>query len=139
MADHIDETFVPTEAKPNNTPPTDAEWTKLDVVVKSWIYGTITSSLLQNIFQKNLTARKAWVNLYGLFRVNKEAKAFQLDKELRTITLGKMSINDYCTKIKTMADLLSIIDSPVEDKNLVTYTVNGLPRKWESVAMHIRL
>lgn len=50
-----------------------------------------------------------------------------------------MSITDYCTEIKTMADLLANIDSPVPDKNLVTYTVNGLPRRWESVAMHIRL
>lgn len=38
-----------------------------------------------------------------------------------------------------MADLLQNIDSPVSDKNLVTYTINGLPSRWESVAMHIRL
>lgn len=110
VADHIDDSYEPTEANPNNAPPTDTEWRKLDSIVKSWLYGTITPSLLQNIFQKNLTARQAWRNLHTLFRVNKTAKAIQLDNELRTISLGNMSITDYCTKIKTMADLLANID-----------------------------
>lgn len=50
-----------------------------------------------------------------------------------------MSINDYCTKIKTMADLLANMDKEIPDANLVAHTINGLPRKWEGVAMHIRL
>lgn len=56
VEDHIVETYEPTEDDPNNAQPTDPEWVKLDSVVKSWIYGTITPSLLQNIFQRNLTA-----------------------------------------------------------------------------------
>lgn len=139
VADHIDTTYVPTEANPNLVPPTYPEWKKLDSIVKSWIYGTITPSLLQNIFEKNLTARKAWVSLHNHFHINKEAKFIQLDNQLRNITLGNMSINDYCTKIKTMTDLLSNMDKSVPDENLVAYTVKGLPRRWEGVATHIRL
>lgn len=115
------------------------EWLKLDAIVKTWIYGSITPSLLQNIYQRNLSARQAWVNLHNLFQVNKEARALQLENDLRNISLGNMSITEYCTKIKTIADLLSNIDSPVSDRNLVTYTVNGLPQRWESVPLHIRL
>lgn len=50
-----------------------------------------------------------------------------------------MSINYYCTKIKTIADLLSNMDKSVPDENLVAYTVNGFPHCWEGVSMNIRL
>lgn len=37
-----------------------------------------------------------------------------------------------------MVDLLANIGAPVPDKILVTYTINGFPRRWESV-IFIRL
>lgn len=52
-----------------------------------------------------------------------------LDNELHTITLENMSINEYCNKNKTMAELLAKIDKAAPDSNLVTITVNGLPRR----------
>lgn len=70
------------------------------------------------------------MNLYNLFHVNKSAKLMQLVNDLRTITLGNMTINQYCTKIKAMEDLLANMDKSVPDESLVMYTVNGLPRRW---------
>lgn len=35
-----------------------------------------------------------------------------------------------------MADLLANMEMEVLDENLVAYSVNGLPRKWEAVAMY---
>ncbi|GJZ96344.1 hypothetical protein Tco_0668678 [Tanacetum coccineum] len=37
-----------------------------------------------------------------------------------------MSINEYCTKIKSMADRLKNLGSSVSENNLVIYAVNGL-------------
>ena len=62
----------------------------------------------------------------------------QLDTELRTIELGSLSITDYCHKISRIADLLANIDSPVDEKNLVTYALSGLTDKYEGVAGIIR-
>ena len=62
----------------------------------------------------------------------------QLDTELRTIELGSLSITNYCHKISRIADLLANIDSPVDEKNLFTYAVNGLTDKYEGVAGIIR-
>lgn len=95
VEDHIDDTYEPTVDDPNNAPRTNCEWLKLDSIVKSWLYGTITPYLLQNIFQPNLIARQTWLNLHNLFQVNKDARAIQLDNELRSITLGNMTITDY--------------------------------------------
>ncbi|GKA80301.1 hypothetical protein Tco_0786897 [Tanacetum coccineum] len=35
-----------------------------------------------------------------------DARAINLDNELRSIKIGKMTISEYCTKIKSMADRL---------------------------------
>ena len=49
-----------------------------------------------------------------------------------------MSINDYCTKIKSMADRLHNLGSLVSENNLVTYAVNGLDSRFTTIVKIIR-
>ncbi|PWA85513.1 hypothetical protein CTI12_AA150130 [Artemisia annua] len=49
-----------------------------------------------------------------------------------------MSINEYCTKIKSLADPLKNLGSLVSDNNLVTYAVNGLDSRYQTIAKIIR-
>ncbi|GKC90825.1 hybrid signal transduction histidine kinase M [Tanacetum coccineum] len=114
------------------------EWGKLDSLVKLWIFGTISKPLLQRVLKKNVSAHDVWKSLKAVFHDNKTARAMQLDTELRTIKLGSLSITEYCNKISRIADLLANIDSPVDEKNHVTYAINGLPDKYEGVAGIIR-
>ncbi|GJU67587.1 ribonuclease H-like domain-containing protein [Tanacetum coccineum] len=103
------------------------EWGKLNALVKLWIFGTISKPLLQRVLKKNVSAHDVWKSLKAVFHNNKTARAMQLDIELRTIELGSLSITEYCNKISRIVDLLANIDSPVNEKNLVTYAINGLP------------
>ncbi|KAJ9566982.1 hypothetical protein OSB04_002948 [Centaurea solstitialis] len=131
VIDHIDD---------SNPKPTDAEWKKVDSIVKLWIYGSISQSLLQMVLKKGTTALQVWTDLETLFRDNKDAKTMQLDSELRNLVMGDMSVHAYFTKIKGIADLLANLDpaSAVPDKHLVNYAINGLSSKYESVANIIR-
>ncbi|KAJ9566959.1 hypothetical protein OSB04_002925 [Centaurea solstitialis] len=131
VIDHIDD---------SNPKPTDAEWKKVDSIVKLWIYGSISQSLLQMVFKKGTTALQVWTDLETLFRDNKDAKAMQLDSELRNLVMGDLSVHASFTKIKGIADLLANLDpaSAVPDKHLVNYAINGLSSKYESVANIIR-
>ncbi|KAJ9539439.1 hypothetical protein OSB04_032172 [Centaurea solstitialis] len=56
VAGHLDGSLNPTD---NN----DTEWHKLDSLVKMWIYGTITQSLLTMILKKGATAQSVWKSL----------------------------------------------------------------------------
>ncbi|PWA90672.1 hypothetical protein CTI12_AA098620 [Artemisia annua] len=114
------------------------EWKKLDSLVKVWIYGTISTSLLQTVLKKNVTAQNVWKSLEDLFHDNKEARAMELHEELRSLELGTLSIAEYFKRIKVVSDLLSNIESPIDDKNLVMYAVNGLSDKYDHVASIIR-
>lgn len=105
-------------------------WTRMDSIVKSWLYGTLSTSLLHMIFQKSASAFDIWNNLEKVFRDNKRSKIIQLDRELRNITLGTSSITNYCNKIKTLADQLDHMGAKVDEANLVAYTINGLSQKY---------
>ncbi|GKG22643.1 hybrid signal transduction histidine kinase M, partial [Tanacetum coccineum] len=48
-----------------------------------------------------------------------------------------LSIAEYFKRIKVISDL-SNIDSPIDDKNLVMYAVNGLGDKYKHVSSIIR-
>ena len=54
-----------------------SEYNRLDSIVKSWLYGTISTSLLQMIFKKKATAYEVWQNIEKVFRDNKVNRAIQ--------------------------------------------------------------
>ncbi|CAB77880.1 putative reverse transcriptase [Arabidopsis thaliana] len=56
-----------------------------------------------------------------------------LDNDLRSLTLGDLSVHDYCQKLKTLSDLLANVDSPVSDRVVVTHMLNGLSEKFDNI------
>lgn len=66
-------------------PPTDKshtpsdEWTHLDSIMKSWIYNTLSQTLLHIILKKNTITSYVWLSLEQLFRDNKDSKLIQFD------------------------------------------------------------
>nr|GEZ11478.1 hybrid signal transduction histidine kinase M [Tanacetum cinerariifolium] len=65
-------------------------------------------------------------------------RALTLDNELRSFKIRKMTINKYCTKIRSMADRLKNLGGEVSDKNLVIYTINGLDSRFATLVEIIR-
>lgn len=98
-----------------------------------WIYGTISSSLLDTVLKTRCSARDLWVTIENLFRDNKEARAIQLENELRSLTIGNMSVHEYCQKLKTATDLLANIDSTVTYRAVVMHMLNGLSEKFDNI------
>jgi hypothetical protein len=58
-------------------------WLRLDSVVLSWIFGTISLDLQNLVRTRDGTARQAWLALEGRFLGNAEARALQLDATFR--------------------------------------------------------
>ncbi|KFK41202.1 hypothetical protein AALP_AA2G098700 [Arabis alpina] len=123
---HIDGSSTPTG-------PEDTAWNKRDGLVKLWLYGTLAQPLFKRAFQTGGTSRDIWLCIENLFRNNKEARAIQLDNELRTTEIGDLSVEDYCQKLKSLSDLLANIDAPVRDRTLVMYMLNGLNERFDNI------
>lgn len=111
----------------------DALWNKSDGLVKLWIYGTLAPQLFRSAFETGGTARDIWVRIENKFRNNKEARAIQLDNELRTTEIGDMSIEDYSQKLKSLSDRLANVAAPITDRTLVTFLLNGLNEKFDNI------
>ncbi|PWA37757.1 hybrid signal transduction histidine kinase M [Artemisia annua] len=135
---HLGNLGLKTHIEGSSTSSNDPEWDKQDDLVKVWILGTLEESLQDQVVATPGNAKALWDHIKDLFHDNKDARAITLDDELRSIKLGSLSINAYCTKIKAMADRLANLGEKVSDKNLVMYALNGLDTRYKGIARLIR-
>lgn len=117
---------------------TDPAWTRMECVVLSWIFGTISASLVQLVMSPGTTARRAWLSLEDQFLGNKETRALYLDAEFRNFTQGDLNVSDYCRRLKAMADALGDLGEPVQDRTLVLAVLRGLNERFAHLASLIR-
>ncbi|GJT99399.1 hypothetical protein Tco_1109738 [Tanacetum coccineum] len=111
----------------------DAEWYKLDDLIKMCILHTLCDSLQEQVVSTTSNAKDLWDHIQGLFHDNKDVRAISLDNELRFIKIRKKSINEYCTKIKSMTDrlknlalwnMLLLKESSLNEENSVHASLN---------------
>lgn len=123
---HVDVTSIPNGDN-------KMAWKKRDGLVKIWIYGTFSQPLFKSSCKTGGTARDIWLRIENQFRNNKEARAIQLDNDLRMKEIGDLSIQEYCQSLKSIADLLENVETPVSERTLVMYVLNGLNEKFEYI------
>ncbi|GJT12449.1 hybrid signal transduction histidine kinase M [Tanacetum coccineum] len=121
-----------------DTASTNPEWCQLDDLIKMWILGSLCESLQEQVVTTPGNAKALWNHLKNLFHDNKDVKAINLDNELRSIKIGKMTVNEYCTKIQAMENRLKNLDCEVSKKNTVIFAVNGLDSRFATLAEIIR-
>jgi len=101
------------------------DWTRIDCIVWSWLYGTLSNDLVDIVLSKSAhgsTARTTWLAIEAQFLGNKEARALHLDARFRMFVQGDL------------ADL----GEPVTDRTLVLNVLRGLNEKFASIGRHLR-
>ncbi|XP_076958677.1 uncharacterized protein LOC143634501 [Bidens hawaiensis] len=82
-------------------------WSRIDAIVLPWIYGTISTSLLDIIIEPGQTAHQAWTAVANHFNDNKSARQVQLQQQFSNIHLEAFpSMAAYCQQVKHLADQL---------------------------------
>jgi hypothetical protein len=104
----------------------------MDYVVVSWLFNTIPTDLLDIIHERDgITARAAWLDIEQQFLKYRESRAMLLNAEFRTLSQGALSIDDYCRKMKSMADALADLGEPINDHILVLNILRGLNKRFQ--------
>lgn len=49
------------------TTSTDVQWKHLDALIKSWMYGSISTEILAMVMSPNTTAHIVWTSIQGLY------------------------------------------------------------------------
>ncbi|XP_062103901.1 uncharacterized protein LOC133815022 [Humulus lupulus] len=121
-----------TKEKPN----IDTElWSRLDVVVLQWIYGTISNDLLHIIIKPDATTQQAWERLESLFQDNKHARALYLENQFTQVHMDAFpNVSAFCQELKIIADQLTNVDAPVSNQRLVLQLIVGLNENYDGVA-----
>ncbi|XP_062184578.1 uncharacterized protein LOC133888376 [Phragmites australis] len=89
----------------DDTHPELPDWYRMDCVVRSWLYGMISTELVEILMEPNTTA---------------------LTRDL--------PVSDYCRKLKSMADALGALGEPVQDQTLVLTVLRDLNDKFTYMA-----
>ncbi|GKE19514.1 WRKY family transcription factor, partial [Tanacetum coccineum] len=110
-----------------------------DSLVIMWIYSTISPKLVDMIVDDDTTVYGLWKRLKDLFHDNKDARITQLDNEIRNMVIGNSPMTDFFQQLKSKADRLASLGSPVQDSSLVTYAINGVYSRYPDAARIIRL
>ncbi len=90
---------------------------------------SVFDSMIVHI-QDAKSPKQAWDTLVKMYNTNTQARKMQLKQELHNLQKNKMNINDYSTKVKNLADVLTFIGAPIDDEDLVAIILNGLGKDY---------
>ncbi|GJX99747.1 ribonuclease H-like domain-containing protein [Tanacetum coccineum] len=112
----------------SNPPPLTPEDKKIDKIVLSWIFSTLSDALQKRVVVAcPKSAKEAWSFISDIVKDHKRSRTSALKTELRSITPGDLSIEAYFWKIDSIMTILARLDSPVNDEDVVHYALAGLP------------
>ncbi|XP_073367956.1 uncharacterized protein [Aegilops tauschii subsp. strangulata] len=133
LVDHVDGT-VDSRAMVD-----DAEWTTIDATIIRWFFTTISKDLFHTVVSAGDDARALWVKLNGLFTDNKLQRRVFLQQEFFDCHQVEQSIDDYCRRLKTLADELRDIGAKVDDDLLLSTLTDGLNEDFGNTASNLTL
>ncbi|GJT46460.1 putative reverse transcriptase domain-containing protein [Tanacetum coccineum] len=118
----------------SNPPHLTPEEQKIDKIVLSWIFSTLSDALKKRVVVARLKSTKeAWSFISDIVKDNKRSRTSALKMELRSITLGDLSMEAYFRKIDSIMTILASLDSPVNGEDVIHYALAGLPSKYIQV------
>lgn len=84
------------------------------------------------------SARGAWVALEQQFIGNRETRVLLVDTEFRTLKQGALSVNDYCRRMKSLADSLTELGETVTDRALAMNVLRGISDRFDTLRLFLK-
>ncbi|KAI3682106.1 hypothetical protein L2E82_50138 [Cichorium intybus] len=132
VSDHLD------ADPPEKTADDYDHWAEIDALVLQWIYSTVSDEIMAMIIENDTTARTIWKKIHDIFLSNKGSRAAALEHEFTNLQLTACSsMDEYCQKLKDLAEQLADVDNPVSEARLVLQLVRGLPMEYDVVGTFI--
>jgi hypothetical protein len=111
----------------------DAEWRQVDCCIVNGLYTTVTKGVFDIIHKPRASAFTIWTDIEGLFRDNELQRAVYLEAEFRGFIQGDLSITEYCSRLKKLADNLRDVGHPVSETSQVLNLLRVLNQKFRHV------
>lgn len=115
------------------TNPDYEAWFQTDQLVKSWLFGTLSESVL-GLFYVLRSAQDVWLMLAENFNKCSILRKFDLLASLQVLTKGNRDLSEYLKDFKNLCDSLNSIGKPVSEPMKIFRLLQGLRREYESFA-----
>lgn len=127
-----------TGAVPATTDAAYTRWKRQDQLILHAIISSVDPSVITMLGNVK-TSKQAWDILTKMFASKTRARVMHLKERLTRFKMGSKSISEYLQGIKALSDELAIINSPLDDVDLVIHTLNGLGTEYREVTAALRI
>ncbi|XP_057525000.1 uncharacterized protein LOC130804548 [Amaranthus tricolor] len=111
----------------------NSDWQCLDNIVRTWIYGTNSPSLLESIVRPNDNAFDAWTRIENNFQNNKTSRILHLESQFNDISLANFpTVKAYCNELENIATSLNNLGASISDNRLTLQVLHGLTRNYRT-------
>ncbi|WVZ51721.1 hypothetical protein U9M48_002836, partial [Paspalum notatum var. saurae] len=108
-----------------------SRWIVKDQQVLSYLLASISKEILTQVADKT-TAAEIWKGIQEMLVSQTRARTVNTRIALATTTKGNMTMSEYFSKMKSLADDMAASGKPIEEE-LVSYILTGLDYEYDSV------
>ncbi|KAG6742168.1 hypothetical protein POTOM_055456 [Populus tomentosa] len=101
-------------------------WQKKDICLLGWILASLSEKLVSTVYGME-TSQQVWTALQTRFSSQSRSRISHLKRQLQTLTQGTTSCSAYLENAKHLADQLAAAGKPVDDQDLISFLLSGLP------------
>lgn len=123
--------FISYEGSVDILNPDFKKWNMIDQNLASTLYSTISTSILLYVLNLH-TCAEIWSTIEKRLLSTNRARLQHIKNELHNLTMGNKSMTQYLSEIKSRVDLLAAAGCPTESKDIIYYTLNGLPPSYQA-------
>ncbi|CAN6297344.1 unnamed protein product [Urochloa humidicola] len=105
----------------------------VDHCVVNWLHNTIAKNVFDIVYKPRASAFTVWADIEGVFRDNELHRAVLIESEFRSIMQGDMTMMQYTSRLKKLADDLRDLGQPVSEPSQVLNLLRGLNPKFRYV------
>ncbi|XP_057529791.1 uncharacterized protein LOC130808330 [Amaranthus tricolor] len=103
----------------NTSDAKDSERQRLNDIVRTWIYSTISPSLLPSIVRPKDSALDAWNRLENNFQNNRTSRILHLESQFNNLSLSNFPhVKSYCNELQNLATTLTNLGTTISDNRL---------------------
>lgn len=136
-SDSIPNEFIKDSTGKEILNPTYSEWLQLDQYLQSCIFATISETILPHVIHLE-HAREVWIALERKFTTVSRSNILQLKNQLQSIKKASLTMRDYLQQIKKISDTLAAVSAPIEEEDLILFTLGGLPTEYNAFKTAVR-
>jgi hypothetical protein len=113
------------------------DWIRMNVIILTWINGTITDNLADTISECGASAHVLWLAIESQFLGNRTTRTLYADQAFRSFTHGDLSAAEYYRRYKKLAEDFRDLGEPVSNKTLVLNIIHGLNERFQVLDLHL--